>query len=189
MKKLGYAMITLGFLAGALAAVVDKDSVHWGSFSGAIIVAAIGIVLVRAGQARHSLAGERLTSNMQAIENSLASIVENVSQLNAQKESVDVYDMQHRIDELFVDDLNSFLQARHSIAHLHGLQVYADVMSFFAAGERYLNRVWSASADGYVDEASIYLEKAQNQFVDALQRIRSATGGSTIQSGASTDRQ
>ena len=36
--------------------------------------------------------------------------------------------------------------------HVFGMQNYADVMSNFAAGERYINRVWSASTDGYVDE-------------------------------------
>lgn len=172
MKKLGYVMITLGFLAGALAAVVDKDAVRWVYFAGALIVGVCGIVLVRAGHARHSLAAERLTSNMQAIETSLARIVDNISRLNAQKQSISTDDMRHRIDELFTDDLTSFVEARQSIAQVHGLQVYADVMSYFAAGERYLNRVWSASADGYVDEVNAYLHKAQQQFSESLSRIQ-----------------
>jgi len=46
------------------------------------------------------------------------------------------------------------------------------VMSSFAAGERYLNRVWSASADGYIDEVNAYLDKAREQFVDSLDKIR-----------------
>jgi len=46
------------------------------------------------------------------------------------------------------------------------------VMSCFAAGERYLNRVWSASADGYIDEVNAYLVKAQEQFVDSLSKIK-----------------
>jgi len=45
-------------------------------------------------------------------------------------------------------------------------------MSCFAAGERYLNRVWSASADGYVDEVNTYLDKAQSQFVESLQKVK-----------------
>jgi len=46
------------------------------------------------------------------------------------------------------------------------------VMSMFAAGERYLNRVWSASADGYIDEVNTYLEKARGQFSESLNKIR-----------------
>ena len=172
MNKLGYLMITVGFLAGALTAVVDEDVVRWGYFAGSLAVGVVGIVLVRAAHARHSLAEEKLTLNMQVIEASLAQIVEKISRLNAQKQSVDIYDMRHRIDELFPGDLTSFVQARHSIAQVHGLQAYADVMSCFAAGERYLNRVWSASADGYVDEVNTYLDKAQSQFVESLQKVK-----------------
>ena len=40
-------------------------------------------------------------------------------------------------------------------------------MSRFAGGERYLNRVWSASADGYIDEVHAYLTKARDQLADA----------------------
>ena len=48
-------------------------------------------------------------------------------------------------------------------------------MSSFAAGERYINRVWSASADGYDEEAETYLGKAAQQFVDAQQQLQQAT--------------
>jgi hypothetical protein len=41
------------------------------------------------------------------------------------------------------------------------------VMSAFAAGERYINRVWSASTDGYIDEVRSYLERATQQFGEA----------------------
>jgi len=68
--------------------------------------------------------------------------------------------------------LNTFVEARESIAHTHSLNAYADVMSSFAAGERYLNRVWSASTDGYIDEVNAYLDKAQEQFVESLAKIR-----------------
>jgi len=55
--------------------------------------------------------------------------------------------------------------------HVFGMQNYADVMSNFAAGERYINRVWSASTDGYVDEVRMYLDRANQQFRDARQHF------------------
>jgi hypothetical protein len=177
MKKLGYAMITAGFLAGALAAVVDKEAVRWEYFAGSLVAGAIGIVVARAVHAQKSLSEERLTSNMQAIELSLARIVSNMKQLNAQKQSINAYDVRHRIDELFTDDITSFVEARQCIAQVHGLQAYANVMSSFAAGERYLNRVWSASADGYIDEVNAYLDKAAEQFVESFERIRQLKAG------------
>lgn len=171
MKRLGYLMITIGFLAGSLAAVVNKENVQWYYFAAALGVGAAGIALVRISQADSSEG--KLAVNMQAIEASLSRIVKNITQLNAEKQSIDPYEIRHRIDELFVEDVATFVQARESIVKVHGLTAYADVMSHFAAGERYLNRVWSASADGYADEVNTYLDKTQEQFVESLNKIKS----------------
>jgi len=140
-----------------------------------LIVGAIGVVLVQSGKRQHTKSEEKLTSNIQNIQASLSRIAENITQLNAAKDSINTYDMRGRIDELFSDDLAVFVQARESISHLYGLQAYADIMSYFASGERYLNRIWSASADGYIDEVNIYLDKAQQQFADALVKVRRLT--------------
>jgi hypothetical protein len=175
MKKFGYVMITFGFLAGALVAVLDEFRVQWVFFSGALVVGAAGIVLVRVGERKKSRAEGTLDSNIQSIESSLSRIVENITRLNAEKQSIDTYDVRHRIDELFSEDLMAFVDARESIAQVHGLDAYADVMSYFAAGERYLNRVWSASADGYVDEVNTYLDKAHTHFAEVLQKVRQLT--------------
>ncbi|MCZ6508515.1 MAG: hypothetical protein O7A04_10795 [Acidobacteria bacterium] len=66
----------------------------------------------------------------------------------------------------------AIIQARESISHRFGLQAYAEVMNAFAAGERYLNRVWSASTDGYIDEAHTYIDKARGEFENALAAFR-----------------
>jgi hypothetical protein len=172
MKRLGSLMITAGFLAGSLAAVVDKEGVRWRYFAAALGVGAAGIVLVRVGGHRISRSEGKLAAGVQALEASLSRIVENITQLNAQKHSIDTYDARYRIDALFTEDLAAFVNKRQSIAHVHGLSAYAEVMSCFAAGERYLNRVWSASADGYVDEVNAYLDKAQAQFAESLDKVR-----------------
>jgi len=41
------------------------------------------------------------------------------------------------------------------------MQNYANIMSPFAIGERLLNRAWSASADGYVDEVKDCIRRAR----------------------------
>ena len=172
MKKLGFLMITIGFLVGALTAVRDKDSVRWSYFVPALVIGAAGVVLVRIGHRRVSKSEGKLAADIQSVGVALAGIVENLTRLNDQKESIDTYDVRNKIDELFLEDLTKFVEARESIAHAYGLSAYGDVMSCFAAGERYLNRVWSASADGYVDEVNAYLEKAQAQFAESLQKLR-----------------
>jgi hypothetical protein len=172
MKKLGYLIITVGFLSGSLAAVVDEVNVKWSYFIAALLAGAVGIVLVHLGERQENRSEGKLALNIHSIEVSLGRIVENMARLNKEKLSINTYDVRHRIDELFVDDLTTFVRTRQSIAHTYGLAAYADVMSCFAAGERYLNRVWSASADGYIDEVNAYIDKAQEQFVDSLEKIR-----------------
>lgn len=172
MKRFGYLMITFGFLVGALVTVLDEQIVEWGYFFSAFTLGVIGIALVRLSEKRQIQAEGKLTSNIQNIESSLNQIVDNMNQLNVEKKSINPYDVRYRIDELFPDPLNTFVEARESISHVYGLQAYADVMSYFAAAERYLNRVWSASTDGYIDEVHTYLDKAQEQFSEALQKLR-----------------
>jgi len=171
MRKTGYIIISVGFLAGALAAVFDESEVQWGYFIGALVLGILGVVMVRWHTHKDSFSEEKLAMNLQDIKTSLAHIVKNITRLNAEKESINAYEMRHRIDELFAGDITTFVEARESFAQVHGLQSYADVMSHFASGERYLNRIWSASADGYVDEIMTYLDKAQMQFTEAFERV------------------
>ncbi|OHB66365.1 MAG: hypothetical protein A2Y77_14660 [Planctomycetes bacterium RBG_13_62_9] len=176
MRRLGFLLVIVGFLGGALASVVNETAVWWGWFAVAVAVGFVGVVLVQMGRRRHMRAVGRISSNMQALEQSLRRIVENMTRLDAEKEAIDTYDVRRQIEELFADDLNTFVEARESIAHSYGLAAYGDVMNCFAAGERYLNRVWCASADGYIDEVHQYLSKAKEQFAAGLDRVLSLQG-------------
>lgn len=171
MKLLGYLLITGGFLGGALTAVLETEDVSWTGFLVAITVGVAGVVMVRLVTRRAASQEDTLTANIQNIRESLARVVENITTLNREKESINPYDFRHRIDDLFPADLTTFTEAREAISHIYGLQAYADVMSIFASGERYLNRVWSASADGYINECHTYLEKAREQFAAALEQL------------------
>jgi hypothetical protein len=171
MKLVGFLMVTVGFIAAALATVVDENAVRWLWYIPALAVGAAGVAAIRIDDARHSKTEHHVASRIETVESSLERIAASINKLNANKHSIDTYDMRHRIDELFVDDLDTFVDARESIAHRYGLAAYGEVMSCFAAGERYLNRVWSASADGYVDEVNTYLDKAQAQFVESLEKV------------------
>ena len=165
-------MVTVGFLAAALASVIDEDAVRWLWYVPALVVGAAGVAAIRINDTRQSKTEHHVASCIESVESSLEKIAVNIKRLNTEKHSINTYDMRHRIDELFVEDLEMFVDARESIAHRYGLAAYGEVMSSFAAGERYLNRVWSASADGYIDEVNTYLDKAQEQFSESLGIIR-----------------
>ncbi len=171
MKAQGYGLIALSFLASSLVAVRQTVEIQWTWFVPLLLLGVVGIVLVRSATRRAATAVEQVAANISTIHNSLHSVVKKVTQLNLEKSGINTYDMRHRIDELLVDDLTRFADAREAIGHKYGLQNYADVMSHFAAGERYINRVWSASADGYIDEVNTFIEKAEEQFSEAFSRL------------------
>ena len=101
---------------------------------------------------------------------SIANIVSDLGELNSDGLTKGAV-LRDRIDLKLREDLRRFADARESMVHLFGLQTYADIMSSFAAGERYINRVWSASADGYDDEADAYLKRAAAQFDAAKEQL------------------
>lgn len=171
MKKSGYLLITVAFLAGAYLTSLDPEKVMWQYFIPVVIVGFIGVTVIKISNKKATHTEERFTKNLSDIESSINNIVEKLTQLNSHKAEINTYDMRHKIDELLIDDLNTFVDARETIGHAFNLQTYADIMSNFAGGERYLNRTWSASADGYIDEVNESLEKALNQFKEAKEKL------------------
>jgi hypothetical protein len=168
----GFLLVAVGFVGGALASVLHEETVRWGWFVPAVVAGMVGVAIMWTGRRREVRAVGRLNTNLQAIDESLRRVVANILRLNEDKHTLDPYDVRHRLEELFADDLNTIIEARDSIAHFHGLPAYGDVMNSFTAGERYLNRVWSASADGYVDEVNTYLDRAAEQFSASLDKLQ-----------------
>ncbi len=173
MKMAGLLLLTAGFLAGAYVAVLHRtNEVDWQLFVPAIVVAAVGVTLARLSAQRAARSEDRLSGNVRLLEESLENVVARMGELCEKKDRLDVYRVHEQIDALFPQSLNAFVEARESLIHVYGLQAYADVMNPFAAGERYLNRVWSCSVDGYVDELNEYLDRSQEQFSVALATLR-----------------
>jgi len=173
MKRLGLILIAVSFLAGSYITVLHEWTINWGYFIPALIVGLTGVGLVQLGKRQIAAAEETVAANIRTLNESLGEVVRNVRDLNARKAGINVYDLHAIIDDTFIEDLNTFVDARESISHAYSLQDYADIMSHYAAGERYLNRVWSTSVDGYVDEAHTFLDKAENQFNQAYERLKS----------------
>ncbi|MDH4031818.1 MAG: hypothetical protein OEU49_13280 [Chromatiales bacterium] len=174
MAWAGYLLTVLGFLAGAFLASLDPVEMQWRWFVPCLLIGSIGVFLVKRSSHASARSDETLANNRDHVEGSLDSILENLAVLDAGKADIPPYELRFEIDRRFRTDLNRFVAARESLVHIYGLQAYADIMSAFAAGERYLNRVWSASADGYVDEAREYIGRAREQFVDAKSRLAEA---------------
>lgn len=167
IKTIALLMVMGSFLAGAFVAVLDPVTVNWMWMGIALAIGVAGLWMHRAASHGEASSGHRLSGNMRILQDSLHNILENLESLCARKAGLPVYEARFEIDRLFRADLNRFAEARETMIHVFGVQKYADVMSAFAAGERYINRVWSASTDGYIDEVHQYLEKARYQFAEA----------------------
>ncbi len=178
MRIIGLVFITAGFLAGALVSIYDPARVLWLYYAMALVLGVVGVVLAQVAVRREATDASRLENNTQILHSSLEKIVEALGDLDRRKSSLDPYELPAHIDATFRDDIAAFADARESIIHIWGMRAYGDVMSHFAAGERYLNRVWSAAADGYITEAQTFIERSRQQFDEAHGKLRALSTAS-----------
>lgn len=175
---LGLLLIGVGVLAAALAAVQSEaDTVAWWLYAPALALSMVGVVIARRTSRQAAQHPDLVARDAQTLQDSLARIITRLGELDHRSSTIPTSEFHGRIDALLRDDLLLFVEARHTITHRHGLAAYARIMNPFAAGERYLNRVWSASVDGYVDEVRIYLTRARTQFEAAQQELRALETG------------
>ncbi len=186
IKHISLLMIMAAFLAGAFISVLDPVSVNWSWMGVNLLFGAIGLFLYRKAHHSEARAGHRVSGNMQILDKSLVNVLANLNDLCARKSELPVYEARFEIDRLFREDLNNFANARETMIHVFGMQNYADVMSAFAAGERYINRVWSASTDGYRDEVHQYLEKSRDQFAEANSLFKQVQSDSMVNAAVSS---
>lgn len=173
MKTFGYLLLTGGFLAAAFATSLDVQHVNWTMFVIAAIAAAAGVVSLKRAEQGHARSATVLETNKGELRESIGNVVRDTEALRDDSAMTGAA-LRDAIDSRLRNDLRRFADARESMVHLYGLQVYADIMSSFAAGERYINRVWSASADGYDHEAATYLDRAASQFADTRAQLAKA---------------
>jgi hypothetical protein len=169
MKNIAYFMIAAGFLGAAYATSLHAQQVDWTLFVISALISTAGVIIAKRMDSADARSESVLNTNRTELNESIANIVTGLDD-TAYESGEQLRDW---IDEQLRPDLRRFADARESMVHLYGLQTYADIMSNFATGERYINRVWSASADGYDSEAATYLEKAAGQFAEAQTQLSS----------------
>jgi len=169
MKKLAHIMIAAGFLGAAYATSLHGEQVDWTLFAISAFISTAGVIIAKRMDSADARSESVLNTNRAELNDSIANIVTQLDETTYTSGE----QLRDWIDEQLRPDLRRFADARESMVHLYGLQTYADIMSNFATGERYINRVWSASADGYDSEAATYLEKAAGQFVEAQTQLSS----------------
>ncbi len=182
MRRMGVGLLLIGFLGGAFAAVRNVDmpeapwaAVSWGGYALGMAVGICGVAVLRlTGRQAASRAGQG-EADLVTLDETLGRLVARLGVLNRERETTGVFDVYGLIDDGLAEDLGVFADARESLIPRYGLQGYADVMSRFATAERLINRAWSASVDGYIDEVWACIQRAYAVMIDAhtlLGRLR-----------------
>ena len=167
IRSIGHFLLWCGFLGGVFVAVRNVEiagdkwnTIQWPFYALAIGVGVAGVVLLRMTQMQAATHADKLESDIKIIEVSVKDLLAEFAKLLASKHEVDVYAIHKLIDTRLMESISKFVEARETLIHTYGLRQYADLMTDLSIAERKINRAWSASADGYVDEVWLSLDRA-----------------------------
>lgn len=146
--------------------------IPWVWYSVAAATCFVGVVLLHATRRTATQKSEQSAANLQQITIALEHAIAKTQQLSKESSITAPSQIVARIDDEIADELRTFADGRESITTEYSLKRFADVMSPFAAGERAVNRAWSAAADGYIDEATDCLERAVEMLSAAHKELK-----------------
>ena len=134
----------------------------------------LGVVLMTLGRFGEGGKSEASEANLKDITAALADLIVDVENLEPRLEKMAPSEITAYIDDVMTEKLIAFADGRDSITSEHGLAVFAEVMTQFAAGERAINRAWSAAADGYLDEVVACISRGRQCLIEAQAELKSA---------------
>jgi hypothetical protein len=182
MRLLGHFLLWAGFLAAAFVSVSrleqtdDKwSSIAWVWYAVSMAVGIVGIVLLRSAERELTDDHAKTDAEFSVVQRSLDQASAIVERL-CQQTQYDPEDVLRCIDDECTEPFANFADARQAVVKRFGLEVYADVMTEFASAERYVNRSWSAAADGYVDEVASSLARANQHLQNTKELLVEAEG-------------
>lgn len=182
LRLAGHILLWVGFLTGTYLAVKQLEvvedpwsTIEWRGYALAMLVGVTGVVLLRTTGRQAATHREKLEADIRELETCAARLLTQVGQWLDQQQQIDILEIHRMIDAQLMDSIDRFVTARSTLIHTYGLQPYVDVMSDFSVAERNINRAWSASADGYVDEVWLSLKRAHGKLERVTQRLAELT--------------
>ncbi len=182
MRPLGHVLLWGGFLAASYASVSQLENaenkwatIPWPGYAVAMAVGIVGIVFLRLAAQQDHADEEKTDAEYSVVRASLDKVADVVARLCDQSEHLPSQVLR-TIDDQCVEPFADFADSRQALVKRFGMKVYADVMTEFASAERYVNRSWSAAADGYVVEVKASLDRANTHLQKAKALLVAAEG-------------
>lgn len=152
------------------------STVRWPWYGLAMLIAFGGVILLRASNRATQLNSENIQGQYSTLTTAIVELVDKLQTLDANFDNMIPEEVVEFIDDQCVIHFNDFADSRNTITQRYGLTAFAEIMSEFATGERYINRAWSASADGYIDEAKSSVKRCLSHLVEAKRLLEKYAG-------------
>lgn len=179
MRASGYILLWLGFVAAAYVSVSQLEvaddkwsTIKWAWYAAAMACGVVGIVILRSADKEDQRDEHKTDAEYSVVVQSLETLVTVVGRLCQSQLAPGA--VVRAIDDECAEPFSEFAESRQALVKRFGMKVYADVMTEFASAERYVNRSWSAAADGYVDEVASSLNRADGHLQQAQLLLRQA---------------
>lgn len=180
IRIVGNVLLWVGFLSASFWSVSRLEvaeakwsTIPWHWYGLSMLVGIAGAALLQIARRQSRTDESRTVAEFSVLQQSLQQLHEIVGQLAA-AESRRPEEVLRIIDQQCTKPFHEFAEARMALARRFGLPKYAEIMTQFASAERYVNRSWSAAADGYVDEVDAALRRATQHLQEAQRLLKLA---------------
>lgn len=160
-----YAGMTVAMLGGA-----TWPAPKWAVVVGGILILCAGIAWARIAQGKRASEGTTAGSDraIEVMKSALASAQARTRSLRERAQSTALDQVASECEAIVRDCVEAVAAQQESLSRIYGFAGYAQVMTPFAAAERWLNRAWSAASDTHRPEVLASLDRALEHIEEAL---------------------
>ena len=174
-SKIGFVLFVLGLLAAITgAAKMPAADETWPDtiplFAAGLAACVAGLIGWRIGLRREDVAGQDARLGPKALMRLIVNCRRAVEEIRNDFAGLDPDVARDRIDSLLTTYFEPVVENRSTLIEHYGMRKGADILLQFAFVERYINRVWSATADACPAEARASLDTAAAA-LDELSKI------------------
>ena len=161
------------FIAKRTSLIPNKwPTVNWLWYGLSMVCGIAGVVLLRKTSRSAEMESERVAEEYSIVTEKLAELRQRIGDLKMHIEKFSPQDVVEYIDDTCAEPFSEFADARNALVQRFGLHAFAEVMTQFASSERFLNRTWSAAADGYMNEAKDSVERSDAHITRASELLK-----------------